>query len=735
MPDLTGMTLGKHRLLERLGRGGMAEVYRAYQPNLERDVAVKVMHSYMAEDPGFIGRFKREAKAVAALRHPNIIQVYDFDVEGDDVYYMVMEYIGGETLKARLERLNTEGRRLPLREVERVFLALCDAMDYAHGQGRMHRDIKPANIMFDGDRLVLTDFGIATIVGGTCYTAPGTMVGTPAYMSPEQCQGEPGDMRSDVYSLGIVLYEMLTGQVPFDADTPIAIVLKHINDPLPMPRKIVPDLPPAMERIILKALAKSPEDRYQSAGELGNALRIALSEVDTTVEKAPFPLPTPVVEAAPETIPEALPARRRIPWIPIAAAAAAVAALIVVGVLFLPRLLGRGGPATPVAIVPTSPPSTATPEPPAVPPEAMASFQAGVQAYDMYEYEDAIQHLTEAIEAAPGFALAYHMRGVAHRDAGLLEEAEADLTQAITLQPDLAAAYYDRGYLRFFMLDRVQGAMVDFSRAIELDPEYAEAYLGRAYVSYWALNDFEEALADTERALAAQPDLVEALYLRGDIHFTWGEYDEAAVDFRRIIEVTPEDAYAFYMLGLVYHMDGDYGEAVAHYDEGLALHPSELDLYYGRALALRELGDLEAALEDLEQVLLTAPGHSGAHYARGRVLVDAGRHEEAIAEFTAAMEDEYQGYIWPFFLNDNPYLDRAKAYYSVGMSVEAMADLDTLIEEEPYLHEPYYYRGLLYKDLGQKEEAIADFETLWQLAPDDEWRRMAEQEIEALQEQ
>jgi len=233
MADMTGRTLGKYRLTERLGRGGMAEVYRAYQPSLEREVAIKVMHGYLAEDEGFVGRFKREARAVATLRHPHIVQVYDFDIE-DDTYYMVMEYIGGETLKARLKRFNAQGKRMPLEEVVRIFRALCDALDYAHAQGRIHRDIKPANIMFDGERLVLTDFGIASIVGGTRYTATGAMIGTPAYMSPEQGQGEPGDVRSDVYALGVILYEMVAGRVPYDADTPLAIVLKLAGRPLPV---------------------------------------------------------------------------------------------------------------------------------------------------------------------------------------------------------------------------------------------------------------------------------------------------------------------------------------------------------------------------------------------------------------------------------------------------------------------------------------------------------------------
>lgn len=274
MADLTGKTLGKYRLTERLGRGGMAEVYRAYQTGLERDVAIKVMHSHLAEDEDFIKRFQREAKAVAAMHHPNIVQVYDFDVE-DDIYYMVMEYIGGESLKARLQSYYKDNKRMSLDEIVHIMCSLCDALGYAHKLGHVHRDIKPANVMFDGERLVLTDFGIATIIGGPRYTATGAMIGTPAYMPPEQGEGRIEGQTGDIYSLGVILYEMVTGRIPFDADTPLAIVLKHINEPLPLPSQVAPGVSASLEKIILKALAKQPEERYQTAEAMANALTAA----------------------------------------------------------------------------------------------------------------------------------------------------------------------------------------------------------------------------------------------------------------------------------------------------------------------------------------------------------------------------------------------------------------------------------------------------------------------------
>ncbi|MBE7467556.1 MAG: hypothetical protein DPW09_14845 [Anaerolineae bacterium] len=276
MADLVGKTVGKYRIVARLGRGGMAEVYKAYQPGLDRYVGIKVLHAHLVDDKDFIGRFEREALAVGKLRHPNIVQALDFDREGD-MYFMAMEFIDGPTLKDELKARRTENKPFSLKEISRIFSALCSAIDYAHSRNMVHRDLKPANVMINQEgQVVLTDFGIARIMGATQYTQTGALSGTPAYMSPEQGQGERGDERSDIYSLGVMLYEMVTGVVPYDGDTPFAVIMKHISEPLPLPTRINPNIPESIERVILKAMSKSPEDRYQTAGEMARALRDAI---------------------------------------------------------------------------------------------------------------------------------------------------------------------------------------------------------------------------------------------------------------------------------------------------------------------------------------------------------------------------------------------------------------------------------------------------------------------------
>src|SRR5712692_8504021 len=273
-----GTTLGRYQILAPLGAGGMASEYKAYQPALDRTVALKVIRTGLAEDPEFAERFSREAKAVARLRHPHIVQVFDFDQEAG-LSFMAMEHLEGGTLKGRLVELARSGARLPQREAARIIGEVAEALGYAHSLGIIHRDIKPSNILLTRDgKAVVGDFGIAKILAAAQQTGTGVGVGAPEYMSPEQGQGWPIDLRSDVYALGVVAYELLTGRVPFVADTPIAIVLAHVREPITLPSTLNPEIGAQTERVLLRALAKSPEDRYASAPEFAERLARAIGE-------------------------------------------------------------------------------------------------------------------------------------------------------------------------------------------------------------------------------------------------------------------------------------------------------------------------------------------------------------------------------------------------------------------------------------------------------------------------
>ena len=252
--DLIGRTLGRYQITALVGRGGMATVYRATHPGLEQTVAVKVLHAHMASDPDLLGRFQREAQAVAALRHPNIVRVVDFDCI-DNVYFMVMEYVDGLTMSEHLSDIAAGGQRMPVAEVLRLFEPLCSAVDYAHGQGMIHRDIKPSNVLLTAQgEPVLTDYGIAKMIGVTQHTATGTVMGSAYYMSPEQAQGVAVDGRTDIYSLGVMLYESLTGRVPYEGDTLATVLVKHITAPVPAVCPFNADLPPLVDGLMRVAL-------------------------------------------------------------------------------------------------------------------------------------------------------------------------------------------------------------------------------------------------------------------------------------------------------------------------------------------------------------------------------------------------------------------------------------------------------------------------------------------------
>ncbi len=273
MEDLTGRKIGSYQIIAPLATGSMAVVYKALQPTLRRHVALKVLPRHLAGEPTFVGRFHQEARIIASFQHPNILPLYDFG-EVDDYTYMVMPLIETGTLASRLQ-----GQPLPLEEIRTVGAQVGDALEYAHSLGVVHRDVKPSNILINRrGTCLLSDFGIAKLIEEAVkFTATGETVGTPAYMSPEQGLAQKVDRRSDIYSLGAILFQMSTGRLPFEGKTPVATVLMQVNEPLPPPRSLNPDLSIELEEVITRSLAKEPDDRYATAADLVRALYAATS--------------------------------------------------------------------------------------------------------------------------------------------------------------------------------------------------------------------------------------------------------------------------------------------------------------------------------------------------------------------------------------------------------------------------------------------------------------------------
>jgi tetratricopeptide (TPR) repeat protein len=711
MADLTGRTLGKYQIIERLGRGGMADVYRAYQPGLDRLVAVKVMHSHLAEEAGFITRFQREAKAIARLRHPYIVQVIDFDVQ-DDVYYMVMEYIEGSTLKEWLRDLASRGERLPTHYALDIAAKLADALAYAHGEGMVHRDIKPANVLLRRpDHPVLSDFGIARIVGMTGLTAEGATIGTPAYMSPEQCRGETADERSDIYALGVVLFEMLAGHPPYDADTPYAVILKHINDPIPSPRQIVPDLPDAVELIILRSLAKDPGDRFTSAAALRDVLLTTRDELaditpptrvtppaglrPTVVPASPTvahePAPTlpgeqavtppeviPAAEAAPTmpgeravTPPEMVAAevtptppsvvepvarKRGLAWPLLAVGALFVIGLIVGGALLMgPRLLGReaGVESGPAEVEP--PAEGVEPPGPAEEPAEEGQGEAG--------YPEGVDGLLEA--------------GYQARDEGDVDRAIASFSQALEIDPENMEALIARAGL-YIEVGDAEHARQDIERAMELDPENPWLYIVIAH-SHW----FLEELHDPEAALNA---------------------------LNRAIELDPEFAPAYRERAKLYAWEfGDIQSALRDIDRAVELEPDDLGGFIDRAAIRRDSGNFMGAADDLAHAYEMS-GEIGLLEERAAALVQGGDLQGAADTYGWIRQER----------PDDPYFRIGEGYvfYRKGELDKAQALVDEAVAlggaDMPGLH---YLIGLMRRDAGNPQGAIEEFEPLLGIDP------------------
>jgi len=278
-----GSTAGPFRIVEPLGRGGMASVYRAHEEALDRDVALKVLPREFLHDPDFVRRFQHEAKAIAKLEHPNIVPIYAYDIDKTEgIPWMAMRLVGGGSLKDVMRR-----GRLPFERSVRILRDVAAALDYAHSKGIVHRDVKPPNVLLDPEgRVYLADFGIAKILESKAgLTATGMITGTPQYMAPEQATGLKVDHRADIYALGIMAYEMLTGQVPFAADTPVAILMKHVQEPLPVPPR--DSVPEGLMRAVLRCTAKKPDDRYGTAGAFVAALEDALTARTAAIADVP----------------------------------------------------------------------------------------------------------------------------------------------------------------------------------------------------------------------------------------------------------------------------------------------------------------------------------------------------------------------------------------------------------------------------------------------------------------
>ncbi|MBN1121190.1 MAG: protein kinase [Anaerolineae bacterium] len=350
MNDLIGQKLGAYQITGEIGHGGMADVYRAHQPSIDRDVAIKMLPAHLMQDRQFLDRFNREVQVIAKLQHPHILSVYDYG-EYNGQPYIVMQYVPTGTLA---DIIIASAKGLPLVEVARLVEQIASALDFAHEKGIVHRDFKPSNVLLDEKKNVyLADFGIAKVIDETAQLTGSGIVGTPSYIAPEMASRGEVTPLVDVYALGITLFQMLTGQLPFQSPTPMAALMAHINDPVPDVTALRADLPPGVQAVVSRALAKDPFKRYQTAGELAAALQ---KVVETAAETEPSEPPLHTLESPvfnrPPTAREEQPTQRRrktVPWIAVGVGLGAlvICAGLIIGGMVLSKALGGKPAATP----------------------------------------------------------------------------------------------------------------------------------------------------------------------------------------------------------------------------------------------------------------------------------------------------------------------------------------------------------------------------------------------------
>jgi tRNA A-37 threonylcarbamoyl transferase component Bud32 len=375
MSNLVGQMLGQYRLVEQIGQGGMATVYRALDTRSLQDVAIKILSSSAVGDRRYVRRFRREAGFVKnVLRHPNIVPVLDYN-ELRGLVYLVMPFIDGETLHDRMSR-----RRVSDAEAARWIDQVANALDFAHSQGIIHRDIKPSNIIVDKEgNAHLTDFGLARMIEGSNTLTGSMLMGTPSYVSPEQGRGKHVDGRADEYSMGVVMYQLAAGRVPFEGSTPMATVLMHIQEPVARPSRYNPNLSPAVEKVILKAMAKDPEERFPTVAGMNLAYQAAVKgSPQTEAEWLQLRGPSDVAVArqVARTAEQDERRGRRSPVVWLLAGAAL--ALAVGGVVAATALSSLGAPAAPSAVPSQPPPTSVQPVAALVSPAAPATATPAV---------------------------------------------------------------------------------------------------------------------------------------------------------------------------------------------------------------------------------------------------------------------------------------------------------------------------------------------------------------------
>ncbi len=783
MEDLVGRTLlDRYEVVELIGEGGMATVYRARDTRLGRDVAVKVMLPALVRDLTVRRRFEHEAQTIASLRHPNILTVYDYGQADDGRLYLVVDYVSGGTLSDQV------GGPRSLSETVEIVAQVAEALDYAHRQGLIHRDVKPNNILLDEEgRPLLADFGLAKpIHTDKNLTADGVMMGTPNYMAPEQALGLSIDGRTDLYALGVMLFEMLTGQLPYPGESSISVILQHVSEPMPRLTSLNPDLPPALDQVIEKGTNKSPEGRYQCGADMARALRAALTvDVEPGPERpteAPLPtdgpatLPTPV--PSPPT-PLTTPFPQPYPWyrqpnLWAGVAVVAVLLLVIGGLLWLNGSQDRE----------MSPPQVPT----AQPDEIMiliAQFKAkaGSESFDVSQriYDKLSDNLSqleeegvslyqvaqvvESSEAAVALGERYGATTVIwgyYDDIGISPNVEAvggaqdsllsvglerfnlDAGDAVSFKlyvaKDLPEELSFLTALSLFQAFILQNRLAEALGYLEMaeanlpaDPQFRSGgemiYFAQALLAFFR-GDLVRTGEEIDQAIELAPDRALFHTLRGVVHLRIGESDLALGCFEQAIRLEPEDLLAYVMKGLTLWRLGDWRGSLDTYDQMIALDPTDTTAYYGKATVGVELGDLTLTLDAVEQLERLDPDDPLAALPRALIHEKLGYVDQVEADYAQVLArgvpPDASIQLVRLIMGEGripaySYLYECAIYQAQGELERALQSCDRALQADPAYFDAWWKRGQLRAAQGDWEATVADYSAAIRVDPTYPW--------------
>jgi serine/threonine-protein kinase len=693
--NLEGLELGPYKLTRLLGQGGMGSVYEAYQANMKRKVAVKLLPAALAKQSGYAERFQREVELAASLEHIHILPIYDYGThQGQN--YIVMRLLSGGSLQERLSEFGRPSAADTLRLLEQV----ASALDYAHQRGIIHRDLKASNIMFDNQgNAYLVDFGIAKAIGqmGAGLTGTGQVIGTPAYMAPEQWQGGAIDGRTDVYALGVMTYQLLIGELPFMSDTPHVMMFKHLQEVATPPSKVQASLNPALDGVIARVLAKNPDDRYNTAGDFVAALRASLGTLPSSEQtltqftQAPLTLNTmPDSDTLIDSNPAMTPAPTPAPGV----AAPAPAPLLapspaaqksgpgrwLAALLFL-ILLG-GGAAAAFWLMQGEEERVLSPEE-----AAQATLQAESRA-------------TLALQASQ----TYDAEVQALRDS-LLTQTQVALL--LTFSPTPTATDTPTHTPTPTATDTPSPTATDTPTPTATDTPSPTATdtpspTATETPSPTATETPSPTATETPKPLEGEGLSEEAQDLidEGDEAFDEGDYEAAGEAYLAAIELGAEDSGVYNALGLSYYYRQMDEEATAAYSRAIELDDQNADAYNNLGLIFYYAGDYAAALENYNQAL--AIRDSAITYNnRGLIAYDEGDYEAAIEDFLLSLE-----------LNPDyviAYANLGLSYFNLEDYKAALGAFDEALEREPENRLSLFYRGLVQEQQGDMKAAAADW--------------------------